>query len=535
MTLEKKTWESDRRTFLKAFIIGALGSPILAPYLSTQADAADLFQSLKQIDFGPKQRFSFQTLVQRAQAMSRKPWAPAIVKYSSKLHDIDYAAYQKIRFQKDKTLQRSERDLAAFQFFHLGRYFKEPVDIHLVSDGVAREITYTPAFFEIPKDHIAQKLPKDLGFAGFRVMEPHLESDWMAFLGASYFRASTPFDQYGLSARGLAIDTGLSRAEEFPRFTAFWLEPTQNDVNRLTLYAMLEGPSVTGAYKFDCHREKNMVMDIEARIFARKDVERLGVAPLTSMFWYGEGNRTQAIDWRPEIHDSDGLALWTGNGERIWRPLNNPPRVMTNVFEDDNPRGFGLLQRDRNFQNYQDDGVFYDRRPSVWVEPKENWGKGSVHLVEIPTIDETFDNIVAFWKPAQEVKAGEACSFTYKLHWLDDIPSLSTLAITRQTQTGIGGFPGQSQRQEKDIKKYVIDFKGNVFQGLTRDDPVMPIVTASQGQIIDPYAYPIVGQKNQWRLIFDLSPSGANVVDLRAYLKLGDKALTETWLSQYVV
>ena len=87
------------------------------------------------------------------------------------------------------------------------------------------------------------------GFAGFRVQfATNWKADIAAFLGASYFRAvGDDTRQYGLSARGLAIDTAFARPEEFPRFTAFWFERPSRDAGTLTLYALLDSPSIAGA------------------------------------------------------------------------------------------------------------------------------------------------------------------------------------------------------------------------------------------------------------------------------------------------
>ena len=202
--------------------------------------------------------------------------------------------------------------------------------------------------------------------------------DWLAFLGASYFRSPAETGQYGLSSRGLAIDTGMPTPEEFPRFTSFWVEPLEGR-RGLAIHALLDSPRMTGAFRMETVREQGTLMDIEARLFPRADMTRVGIAPLTSMFWYAKHNRKQAADWRPEIHDSDGLAIWTGAGERIWRPLNDPAAVQTSTFLDANPKGFGLVQRERHFSAYEDDGAFYDRRPSVWVEPVGDWGEGAVN------------------------------------------------------------------------------------------------------------------------------------------------------------
>ena len=327
---------------------------------------------------------------------------------------------------------RSGRDAGlAFrlQFFHLGRNFTEPVHLYEVIDGQAREILYDPAMFDGTRAESTPPSMKDrAGFAGFRVQ---FITDWKddvaAFLGASYFRAvGGDTRQYGLSARALAVDTAFPRPEEFPRFTSFWFERPAKDAGTLTLYALLDSPSIAGALRFQIAPGGTQIMNIDSRLYPRKPIERLGIAPLTSMFFYGQNDRREANDWRPEIHDSDGLSMWTGAGEWIWRPLINPAQLHLNSYFDDNPRGFGLLQRDRNFDHYQDDGVYYDRRPSLWVEPEAGpnggWGKGAVQLVEIPTVDETFDNIVAFWNPVDKPKAGQELLFGYRLYWGTKMP-----------------------------------------------------------------------------------------------------------------
>jgi glucans biosynthesis protein len=358
-------------------------------------------------------------------------------------------------------------------------------------------------------------------------MEPGMETDWVAFLGASYFRSAGALDQYGLSARGIAIDTATPRPEEFPRFTKFWLEPGADGVQ--TVYALLDGPSITGAYRMILHKGEAVVMDITKMLFAREEIGRLGVAPLTSMFWYSEISRPQNVDWRPEIHDSDGLAIWTGEGERIWRPLNNPREVQTSSFMDTNPRGFGLLQRDRDFENYQDDGVFYERRPSVWVEPQGDWGAGAVQLVEIPTEDEIHDNIAAYWVPEGAVTAGRRLTYSYRLHWVAEEPYPAAGRVVA-TRLGEGGRPGQPRPPHS--YKFVIDFAGGRLAELDREQKVEPVVETSRGEIIRPYTLPPVGT-DRWRAFFDIHVKGQEAVELRCYLRLGDEALTETWLYRF--
>jgi glucans biosynthesis protein len=470
--------------------------------------------------------FSFDRLKAAAVAAARRPYVPPAS--APALAAIDYDAIGQIRYRPPMTLWGGLPGDGAIRFFHLGRYARRPVRVFAVAGGQAREVLYAEALFDVADPALARRLVAAGGFAGFRAMNSGQETDWLAFQGASYFRSADPFNQYGLSARGLAINTATSGPESFPDFTRFWLERGAD--GQLTIYALLEGEEVAGAYRIGNRRgPAGLVQDIECALFFRKSVERLGVAPLTSMFWYGENDPEKAPDWRPEIHDSDGLAIATGSGERIWRPLVDPPRVVTNAFADNNPRGFGLLQRDRLFDHYQDDGVFYERRPSAWVQPVGDWGPGSVELVEIPTGDETNDNIVAFWTPATPVRAGDALAYRYRLSWAGDEPAAPSVARVVSTRTGPGGRPGQPRSSH--AKKLVVDFEGGGLAGLTRESGVEPVVSADRGRIESAVAYPVVGT-DRWRLMADVTILDADSADLRGFLRRGGAALSETWTYQ---
>ena len=482
-----------------------------------------------ELKLGPASGFSFETLIEQAKALRAKPFEKPAIREEAVLDRIDYDAFQAIRFRKERELWRGEN--YPVQLFHPGKYFKEPVRVHVVEKGEAREVQYDPALFEFGEgSEFAKGLPPDLGFAGFRVQDSKGPTDWLAFLGASYFRSSGEMDQYGLSARGLALNTALPEPEEFPRFSQFWLEEA---ADALIIHALLESPSATGAYRIRASRAGAIRTDVEARVFLRKDVARLGAAPLTSMFWYSETERRDAIDWRPEVHYSDGLAIWTGAGERLWRPLNNPPQVMTNSFVDENVKGFGLIQRDRSFNNYQDDGVWYNKRPTVWVEPKGDWGKGAVQLVEIPTQDEIMDNIVAYWVPEGPARGGDDLAFDYALHWVKDEPFPAATGTVWSTRRGRGGVPGQPQSYEPGLVKYSIDFVGGSLAQYADKDKLEPVITTSRGEIVNPYALTVKGT-DRWRVIFDLRVKGNDPVDLRAFLRHpGGEALTETWILQH--
>lgn len=478
---------------------------------------------------GEAQPFSFDLLVQRAQALAAAPWQPDQVAQPEVLAQIDYDAHWRIRFRPEATVKVGE---VPVQFFHLGTYFRSPVKISVVEAGQSREVVYDPRFFDMPADSPARALTEGTGFAGFRLMREDLKTDWISFLGGAYFRADGALRQYGLSARGVALNTGLSIPEEFPRFTEFYLEQPADGSADVVIHALMDGPSVTGAYRMKAVNTegKGQVMEISSRLFFRAPVERLGIGPLTSMFWYSETNRVLGFDWRPEVHDTDGLMMVMGNGEQIWRPLNNPPRVVTSSFFGRDVKGFGLIQRDRTYANYEDDGVFYDKRPAVWVEPMSGWGMGAVQLVEIPTDDEIYDNIVAFWNPAETPRAGSAMQFDYRLHWGIDAPVETPLARTVATRIGAGGTPGHPRPPGH--LKMVVDFEGPAVRGLGRQDGVAPQITLPEGaELVQAFALPVVGT-DRWRLIFDFAAPGMETVDIRAYLARNGAPLTETWLGQ---
>ncbi len=485
--------------------------------------------------------FSFDNLKAKAKELASKPWQRAEPANRQILEQIDWDSHELIRFKPEASLQLGKSGHTAIRLFHPGKWFMEPVTIHLVDGGTAREVLFSPDLFDMPADHPARRLSEKTGFAGFRVMGEDGKSDWLAYLGATYYRSAAPFNQYGLSARGLALNTALSTtSEEFPRFTSFWLEGAADGPElALTIYALLDSASVAGAYRFNVVQRKAdgakrpVVMEVECELHARTDIGRVGIAPFSSMFWYGKGKHKAVADWRPELHDSDGLAIETGTGERIWRPLNDPTGVVTSTFVDRDTKGFGLLQRDRRFEDYLDDKLFYEKRPSVWVEPLDPWGEGAVQLIEFHTDDEISDNVVAYWTPKDGFKAGQSYRYRYRLSWVEDIPFPATLARAIASWQGIGGDPTSWDKRPVGVQRFVIDWEGEGLAGMTRYDGIEPVVTISRGNIIKAYTHEIVGQHARWRTVFDIQADGAERVDLRAYLKRGNSAMTETWIGQY--
>jgi len=485
-----------------------------------------------------KQPFDYAWLKGKARGLAQKPFEPPPRSLPESLAALDWDRYQAIRYRPENALWANRTSNFRVEFFHRGLTFVEPVRMYEVANGIAEEIRYNPSWFDLSKSGVnGAELPRDLGFAGFRVQfHTGWKRDVAAFLGASYFRAvGGDFLQYGLSARGLAIDTALDRAEEFPRFSDFWFVRPEENGMRLIVYALLDSPSVAGAYRFDIAPAATLTMDMDAALYPRRPIERLGIAPLTSMFLTGENDRRIADDWRPEIHDSDGLALYTGSGEWIWRPLVNPAGVRVNSFVDENPRGFGFLQRDRNFDHYQDDGVYYERRPSLWVESKNTagagWSKGAVQLVELPAPDETHDNIVAYWNPATKPQAGEEYLFSYRLHWGTKMPFEPALARVAATRTGIGGVVGQKRKYFS--WRFAVDFAGGEIAALAKNEAVEPVISASRGKIEITSVRPLY-EIGGLRAMFDIKPDdSAEPIDLRLYLRLDKQALSDTWIYQW--
>jgi periplasmic glucans biosynthesis protein len=519
----------SRRDFVRSALVLASASPWFTSLERAHGKDSGL-------QLGKAQPFSFELLSARAQRLAGQPYQPPYRPAPELVKKIDYEAHGKIHYRVDHALNAEGKGIYPTTFFHLGSFFPKAIKMHELKAGKAREILYSPSYFDMPPDSLARKLPKNSGFAGFHVHESKRRGDWktqdwVAFLGASYLRAIGALNQYGLSARGIAIDTTAPGGEEFPDFTEFFIESPEREGEPLSIYALLDGPSISGAYRFACRRTAGIVMDVECALFLRKDVQQLGVAPLTSMFWYAEYDKHFRIDWRPEVHDSDGLALFTGAGERIWRPLNNPTRTTTSSFFDRSPRGFGLLQRDREGDHYLD-GVRYEKRPSLWVEPLGDWGAGSVQLTEIPTDDEIHDNVVAFWLPAEPARKGNRYHYRYRLHWLADEPyPADNVAHVFASRFGRGGEPGKPR--PRGVFKFVVEFAGKALENLPGDRKVDARISSSRGSISYIFVEP-VPDTGRLRAQFDLTAEGTDAVELRLYLVSGERPLSETWACQFV-
>lgn len=483
--------------------------------------------------------FQYNNVVVQARELASKKYKPEELNLPKELLSMDYDAFRNVRYVREEGPWYGKNIPFEIQFFHMGSIYKNSVRINEIIGGRSIYIPYEGHAFTNKDKPLDAKGFGAIDYAGFRLHYPLNTPDYydelITFLGASYFRALGTGQKYGISARGLAIDTGLQTGEEFPIFKEFWVKkPAQRNRN-ITIYALLDSKSVTGAYEFFIQPGGTTKIDVTATIFPRENIKKLGLAPLTSMYLFGENTKTRFFDYRPEVHDSDGLLVLNGNNEWLWRPLDNSKQLRMSSFVDNNVKGFGLFQRDRNPDHYQDMEAFYEQRPSVWIEPLLGFSKGNVHLVEIPSDKEIHDNVVAFFWPDKKIEKGKEYLFKYRMYWTSNPkPEISDKAYVDATYTGVGGVAGSPSET---FKKFVIDFKGSIFDTVESEKQLKADVSASAGHISH-----VVVQKNTisggYRLFFDYKPEG-KTAELRASLvsnddKIKDETLTEVWTYQFL-
>jgi len=473
--------------------------------------------------------FGFDDVGSRARQLAASSYKKPDVNLPKELQELTYDQYRDIRFKPDRAFWRSAKLPFELAFFHQGLYYNYPVRLHEIAPDGVHDIRFDPELFDYGANTLDPKALSGLGYAGFRVHfsinSTKYKDEVLVFLGASYFRALGRGQRYGLSARGLAIDTALMSGEEFPRFTEFWIERPDPQARELRLYALLDSPRATGAYRFVLKPGQDTVIEVRAQLYLRQNVAKLGLAPLTSMFYFGENHRVGIDDFRPEVHDSDGLSIQNGTGEWIWRPLVNPKRLLVTSFAVTNPLGFGLQQRDRSFSDYEDLEARYETRPSAWIEPKGKWGAGRIELVQIPTPDETNDNIVAFFSPDTAPAPQQPFDYEYRMLWQKDNETRPSLGYVAQTRRGHGYL-----RKPDDSISLIVDFEGPSLRKLAPETPVQGVVSADQNlDILETNAYrnDVTGG---WRLTIRMKrQDDKKPGELRAFLRNGATTLSETW------
>jgi len=480
--------------------------------------------------------FGLEDVAKRAKQLASSAYADPRGGVPQWLLDLNYDQYRDIRFRPERALWRDRNLPFSVQFFQPGFFYDRAVSIHVVSrSGAVSPVAFSPDQFDYGRNEFESRVPQDLGYAGFRIHYPIKSTSYQdevaAFLGASYFRAVGRDQVYGLSARGVAIDTALSSGEEFPWFREFWLVQPAPGAKQLTLFALLDSPSATGAYRFVVAPGPETHVDVEMRLFPRRPLGKLGIAPLTSMFLHGESAAGNLADYRPEVHDSDGLLVSASNGEWLWRPLENPQDLSVTSFELVSPRGFGLVQRDRAFDHYQDIEARPDLRPSAWVQPKGNWGAGRVELVEIPTRNDTNNNVVAYWVPRAIPSTNTPVSFAYSVFWYGDDRGRPPGGRSVATRQDAGTHP--------DARRLVVDFEGEALRRLPADAIVEGRVSMIPSRGADaglPQPAELLEQQvirnpvtGGWRLVLQVKAPDDDPAELRAFLRHGANAVTETW------
>lgn len=509
-----------RRDFLKALAALVV---LRGTTLATAARAEE-----PGLQLGAPEPFDREALVARAQAMAAEAYSPR-PQVPEEWRELNYDQYRQIWFDSRNGLWEGTDLPQRVDVFPPGLYFPRPVAIHVVEGGSARPVLFDMGVFDTTDQFPDLPVDATLGYSGLRLRADLTGSgehtEYAVFQGASYFRGIGTGQTYGLSARGLALRTGEPDGEEFPDFVAFWIETPEKGAPDVTIHALMDSPSCAGLYSFVIRHGEELTMDVSASVFARETMTHVGIAPLTSMFLYDQTNRERFSDFRPAVHDSDGLLIHNGAGEVIWRPLANPRTLQISAFSDSGPRGFGLLQRAREFSDFADLEANYHKRPGLWVTPGEDWGTGSVTLVEIPADKEIYDNIVAYWRPAAPIEAGQRHDMTYRLDWGAE-PAPRTDMPLRVINTAAGA----SAFHEGLI--FVVDFEDGptVPDDLSR---VTRLVRSGAGEVTEGVLErnPETGGP---RLAFNFRPGDASLSEFRAQLRTEDgSALSEVWLYRW--
>jgi len=523
---QAKQMTIDRRIFLKLAATATAAASLPRAGVAQQVDPAIR---------GPQARppFGYEDVIRRARDLSSLPYERPTSTVEDMLAKLDFDAYRDIRFRPDKALFAQSGSPFRMQLFHPGFLFRQPVTINVIREGVPTPVPFSAQMFDYGRTKLDKPLPVNTGFAGFRLHyplnKPQVFDEAISFLGASYFRFLGRGQHYGLSARGLAINAG-GDPEEFPVFREFWIETPAPDAERATIYALLDSPSITGAFQFHLYPASQSVLDVTATLFPRTSIPKLGIAPLTSMFFSGENDRHSDSGYRPELHDSDGLLIHSGSGEWIWRPLRNSQRPSISAFVENNPRGFGLMQRDRQFSHYQDLDLHYQTRPSYWIEPHGNWGEGHVELVELPTGDETNDNIVASWIPRQTPERGQELTYGYRITALDRETEMHPGGKVLNTFVTLPKAHGSDEPVPAGARRYLVDFNGDDLPYYLSDPQLVQVdASVSAGQVTRAFVLPnpAIGG---FRASIDIEVPEGQTGDVRAFLRAGGKALTETWI-----
>ena len=476
------------------------------------------------------QAFDPASVVEAARALSKKPYKAPAADLPEVFSSLTYEQYASIRSKPGAAVWANENTGYAIEPLHRGFVYATPVNLDVIEGGVQRRLSYNPADFSFGQIK-APTEGKDIGFSGFRVLrlregQPPLEV--AIFQGASFFRSLANGQNYGVTARGLSIRTADPKGEEFPLFRAVWIEKPTLASEALVIHALLDSESVSGAYRFTLRAAEATIIDTECTLFPRVNLDHVGVATMTATHVLGTLDRRRSDDVRPGIYDVAGLAMLNGKDEWLWRPVSNRETLQLSAFVDDNPRGFGFLQRDREFGRFLDDDNHWERRPSLWIEPIGDWGQGNVTLVEIPSESEVNQNIIGYWRPRAVMNAGSEVSFAYRQLWCwtpPDRPPGATVTLSRGGRPA--GAPANTRR-----RRFMVDFNGDIVADPQRSAEVSPQIVASPGAVSSVRTF-INRDRKTYRVAFDVDPGNETLSELRLQLEVQGKPVSESWMYRW--
>jgi len=506
--------ETPRREFLKLAITGALAAA------SGALDAARAFTE----SLGPAAPFAPENVLNMARGLAKSPFKAPRSTLPDPFNNLTFEQYTSIRRIPGSAIWGDVHGGFALEPLNRGFIFATPMELNLVDGGQSQRVLYDRNLYDFGKLQLPADLG-DLGFSGVRILSGGSSEGWKdaaIFQGATFFRSLARGQLYGVSARGLSIRTGDAPGEEFPLFRALWIEKPSPAAGALVIHALLDSTSLTGAFRFTLHAGDATIIDTELTLFARVAVDHVGLGSMAGMYLLGGLDHRRSDDVRQNVYDVTGLQILTGAGEWIWRPVANRETLQISAFSDQNPRGFGLLQRNRNFDSFGDDDAHWELRPSLWIEPIGDWGDGEVMLLEIPSDSENNDNIIAQWRPKSGIKQGGSVSYAYRQFWCWSPPAHSDGAIVMNSRMGKVGKRW----------RFVVEFVSDQFADPQKAAEVSPAIDANPGQIVAIHAYPYK-DRHSIRVVFDLDPGSETFSEMRLVLKAANKPVSETWLYRW--
>ncbi len=508
----------QRRDVLK-FALGG----VIAP-----AAIIDIFGTASAQDAG--EAFDPASVVEMARQLAAKPYRAPTAELPEPFANLSYEQYAGIKHRPERAIWAVAETGFALEPLHRGNVFSTPMQINLVSDGHSRRVPYDPARYDLGKLTPPAEA-REIGFSGVRIMQAVGNGKFRElgiFQGASVFRSLTSGQTPGVMARGLAIKTADPKGEEFPLFRALWIERPTIATRTLVIHAVLDSDSVAGAYRFTIRPGDATIIDIECTLFPRVALDHVGLGAMQAAYLYGPMDRRRGDDIRPGIYEATGLQMLNGKDEWLWRPISNREALQISAFVDDNPKGFGFLQRDRHFDRFQDDEQHWETKPSLWVEPLGDWGPGYVTLVEIPADSQVNQNMIAYWRPKAALAAGSEVNFAFRQFWCWSPPERPPLAMTRLSRSGrVQNAPANARR-----RRFLVEFGGENLKNATLLNELTVSLSASPGAAGNVRRY-TDAEKGTFRVSFDIDAGGESQSELRLSLEAQGKPVSETWLYRW--